>query len=118
MFSARFWSDRLMHWAMKDPAFKVELFRFVDAFPMLKSPASVHEYLVEYLTQPGVTLPPGMELGLKAGGLAKGLLSGTIEPLDRHPGRQFHRRHRRRLGPAQAGTTLAARRGLHRRLAG
>ena len=78
MFSARFWSDRLMHWAMKDPAFKVELFRFVDAFPMLKSPASVHECLVEYLTQPGVTLPPGMELGLKAGGLAKGLLSGTI----------------------------------------
>ena len=63
---------------MNDPAFKVELFRFVDAFPMLKSPASVHECLVEYLTQPGVTLPPGMELGLKAGGLAKGLLSGTI----------------------------------------
>jgi len=35
MFSSRFWSDKLMDWATKDPAFTVQLFRFVDAFPTL-----------------------------------------------------------------------------------
>ncbi len=30
------------------------------------------------LTQPGVTLPPGMDTGLRAGGVAKGLMTKTI----------------------------------------
>ena len=78
VLSRQFWSDRLMTWAMKDPAFKVQLFRFVDTFPTLRSSDAVHEHLVDYLSQPGVTLPPGLDLGLKAGGLAKGLLAGTV----------------------------------------
>ena len=48
------------------------------SFPMLHTPEQVYEYLVEYLGQPGVSLPPGIDLGLKAGGLAKGLLAKTI----------------------------------------
>ncbi|MBU4273614.1 MAG: proline dehydrogenase family protein [Planctomycetes bacterium] len=78
VFSARFWSDQLMNWSMKDPAFKIQLFRFIDVFPMLRTPALVHDYLTDYLSQPGVTLPPGMDLGLKAGGLAKGIMAKTI----------------------------------------
>ncbi|MEN6449844.1 MAG: proline dehydrogenase family protein [Thermoguttaceae bacterium] len=78
VFSSRFWSDQLMNWAMKDPAFKLQLFRFIDVFPMLRTPELVHDYLVDYLTQPGVTLPPAMGLGLKAGGLAKGIMAKTI----------------------------------------
>ena len=78
VFSARFWNDQLMNWAMKDPAFKLQLFRFIDVFPMLRTPALVHDYLTDYLSQPGVTLPPGMELGLKVGGLAKGIMAKTI----------------------------------------
>jgi RHH-type proline utilization regulon transcriptional repressor/proline dehydrogenase/delta 1-pyrroline-5-carboxylate dehydrogenase len=78
LLSTRFWSDQLMNWAMKDPAFKIQLFRFVDVFPMLDTPGKVHDYLADYLSQPGVTLPPGMDLGLKAGGLAKGVLAKTI----------------------------------------
>ncbi|NQT41155.1 MAG: hypothetical protein HQ581_26925, partial [Planctomycetes bacterium] len=78
VFSARFWSDQLMNWAMKDPAFKVQMFRFVDAFPTLASSRHIHECLNDYLSQPGVTLPPGMALGLKAGGLAKGIMAKTI----------------------------------------
>ena len=78
LFSSKFWSDQLMDWAMKDPAFKVQLFRFVDVFPMLDRPELVHNYLVDYLSQPGVTLPPGMDLGLKAGRMAKGIMSKTI----------------------------------------
>ena len=109
VFSARFWSDQLMNWAMKDPAFKVQLFRFVDVFPMLRTPALVHDYLIDYLSQPGVTLPPGMDLGLKAGGLAKGLMAKTIAGRITRHGRQLHRRRRRRLGPAHAARSSGTR---------
>ncbi len=77
-FSSRFWSDKLMDWATKDAAFKVQLFRFVDAFPMLRTPEQIHEHLIDYLTQPSVTLPAGMSLGLKAGGMMKGALASTM----------------------------------------
>ena len=78
LLSTRFWSDKLMDWAMQDHDFKVQLFRFVDAYPMLHTPEQVHEHLVDYLSQPGVTLPPGLGMGLKGGGLAKGLMTSTI----------------------------------------
>ena len=78
VLSAAFWSDKLIDWAMKDEAFKVQLFRFVDTFPMLKTPQEIHEHLSDYLSQPGVTPPPGFGLGLKAGGLMKSAFSKTV----------------------------------------
>ncbi|MCB9848638.1 MAG: hypothetical protein H6814_09520, partial [Phycisphaeraceae bacterium] len=78
LLSSKFWSDKLMDWAMQDHDFKVQLFRFVDAFPTLTTPEMVHDHLVDYLTQPGVKLPPGLGMGLKGGGLAKGLMTSTI----------------------------------------
>ncbi len=78
VLSAQFWSDQLMNWAMHDPVFKVQLFRFIDVLPMLRTPERVYEYLADYLSQPGVTLPQAMNLGLKVGGLAKGLMAKTI----------------------------------------
>jgi len=78
VFSSRFWSGQMMSWAERDPAFKVQLFRFVDVFPMLTSSESVYGCLVDYLHQEGVTLPPGMDLGLRAGRLAKGIMAKTI----------------------------------------
>ncbi len=78
LLSRAFWSDKLMDWSMKDHDFKVQLFRFVDAFPTLTTPEMVHDHLVDYLTQPGVTAPPGMDLGLRAGGVAKSLMTATI----------------------------------------
>ncbi len=74
----RFWRDPMLDWAMRDPGFKTQLFRFIDVLPMLRSPEQVHEVLVEYLGQPGVALPPGVGLGLKLGGLAKGLFARTL----------------------------------------
>ena len=47
VLSKVFWSDKLMDWSMKDEDFKVQLFRFVDAFPMLKTPDQVHDHLVD-----------------------------------------------------------------------
>jgi len=76
--STAFWSDKLMDWAMEDEEFKIQLFRFVDTFPMLVTPEQVHDHLVDYLTQPNVKLPPGLGIGLKAGGLAQGTMTKTV----------------------------------------
>ena len=72
------WSEGLMDWAMKDEAFKVQLFRFVDCFPTLKDSDAVYEHLTDYLSQPGVTPPPFVATALKAGFVAKGLVSKTM----------------------------------------
>ena len=51
--------DRLMELSTRDEKLKVELFRFVDALPALKTPESVARHLSEYLVLPDVQLPPG-----------------------------------------------------------
>lgn len=72
-------SEKLIDWATKDPAFKTQLFRFVDVFPMLENDAdAVHEHLRQYLIEPGVSLPPGLGTGLKAGGWFRHTLSRTV----------------------------------------
>ena len=38
VFNKDFWTGRMLEFAMKDPAFKVEMFRFVDVFAVLRSP--------------------------------------------------------------------------------
>ncbi|MSR17836.1 MAG: aldehyde dehydrogenase family protein [Phycisphaerales bacterium] len=78
LLSASAVSQKFMDFAMKDENFKVQLFRFVDAFPMLRTPEQVHEHLVDYMTQPGVRVPGWIELGIKAGGIAKGLFARTM----------------------------------------
>lgn len=78
VFSAQFWSDKLMDWAMKDQAFKIQFFRFIDTYPSLKTPEQIHDHLVDFMSQPGVTPPPGMELMTKAGGLAKGIFTSRM----------------------------------------
>ncbi|MCX5660460.1 MAG: proline dehydrogenase family protein [Planctomycetota bacterium] len=71
-------SDRIMDAAMADPGFKTALFRFVDVFPAMRSADQLQQHLSEYLEQPGINLPPGLRLGLKAGGLLKGAMRWTV----------------------------------------
>ena len=78
IMSAAFWSDKLMAWSMKDPDFKVQLFHFVDCFPALRTTDAIYEHLVDFMSKPGLKLPPGLDMGLKAGGLAKGLVAKTM----------------------------------------
>jgi RHH-type transcriptional regulator, proline utilization regulon repressor / proline dehydrogenase / delta 1-pyrroline-5-carboxylate dehydrogenase len=78
VLSAQFYSDALMNWSMKDQNFKVQLFRFVDAFPMLKNAEAIHDHLDDYLTQPGVTVPGPIAAALKAGALLKSVSAGMI----------------------------------------
>lgn len=78
VLSAKFYSDALMEWSMKDPQFKVQMFRFVDAFPMLRTPEAILDHLNDYLSQPGVTVPTAIGAALKAGGIMKGAAAATI----------------------------------------
>ena len=78
VLSAKFYSDALMEWSMKDPNFKVQMFRFVDAFPMLRTPEAIYDHLKDYLSQPGVTVPGVIDAAIKAGSIAKGMTSKAI----------------------------------------
>jgi RHH-type proline utilization regulon transcriptional repressor/proline dehydrogenase/delta 1-pyrroline-5-carboxylate dehydrogenase len=78
LLSAKFYSDKLINWAMKDPNFKTQLFRFVDAYPTLRTNEQVYQHVAEYLLRDDVKRPPGFDLGLKLGGFAKGAVAGTM----------------------------------------
>jgi len=88
-FGATSWSDRLMDWATRDENFKVQLFRFVDVFPTLRTSKQIYSHLMEYLTQPGVQAPRGLGLALSAGGLLKGLTADIIARQVRTMARRF-----------------------------
>ena len=54
LFTPAWWDDRLMEWTMADPAVKIQLFRFIDALPLLRTaPNSWH-----WATLPTVAILP------------------------------------------------------------
>lgn len=48
LFEGRWWSQGVINLAMKDPAFKVQLFRFIDVLPALASDQAVVKLAEEY----------------------------------------------------------------------
>jgi RHH-type transcriptional regulator, proline utilization regulon repressor / proline dehydrogenase / delta 1-pyrroline-5-carboxylate dehydrogenase len=62
VFNMSWWSDRVMDWAMSRPAFKTQLFRFVDVFPALRTNAEVARHVGEYFD--GVDVPRALDLGI------------------------------------------------------
>ncbi|MCA9537772.1 MAG: proline dehydrogenase family protein, partial [Myxococcales bacterium] len=71
IFDKAWWSGQVLEWAMRDPAFKTEMFRFVDVFPVLDSPDEVGRHIQEYLLRPGVEAPGVIKLALKGAGLGR-----------------------------------------------
>src|SRR5262245_11101319 len=51
------WDDRALNWTLSDPQVRIQLFRFIDALPALKSADSVRRHLVEYLAEAGDRVP-------------------------------------------------------------
>jgi RHH-type proline utilization regulon transcriptional repressor/proline dehydrogenase/delta 1-pyrroline-5-carboxylate dehydrogenase len=70
---------RIMEWSMKDPAFKAQLFRFVDVLPSLDSSAEIVRHLQEYLGDKAVELNPAMRTGLAAAAFAPALVAGPVK---------------------------------------
>ena len=64
-FSPRRWSNALLNQCMKDEAFKVQLFRFIDVLPALQTDDQIARLLEEYF---GKSLPmeSALQWGMKA----------------------------------------------------
>jgi RHH-type proline utilization regulon transcriptional repressor/proline dehydrogenase/delta 1-pyrroline-5-carboxylate dehydrogenase len=64
-FTPAWLDERLMGWTMADPAVKVQLFRFIDCLPLLRSPADITRHLREYFDQAGEAVPGWIHTGLR-----------------------------------------------------
>ena len=64
--SRAWWDDRLMALTMGDASVKVQLFRFIDALPALRTPAAIRGHLAEYLGEAGDRVPWFMNLAVGA----------------------------------------------------
>jgi RHH-type proline utilization regulon transcriptional repressor/proline dehydrogenase/delta 1-pyrroline-5-carboxylate dehydrogenase len=89
VFSRKGAYARAMEWAMADPAFKTQLFRFVDVLPALTSAADVVRHLQEYLGDRAVALHPALKAGLSVAGLAPALAAGPVKANVAAMARQF-----------------------------
>src|SRR5260370_29361799 len=110
LFSPRWWDDRLMGWGMRDEAVKVQLFRFVDVLPMLRSPAAIVRHLREYFAEAD-GVPGWLRLTLRllpSRGLLGRLLARTAN-------RSAERLARRFIAGADIDEALGAIAALRRR---
>ncbi len=64
IFERRWWDDRILDWAMSDESVKVQMFRFVDVLPMLKTHEQVTRHLQEYFEEVRGQLPWAVRMGL------------------------------------------------------
>src|SRR6185503_19223758 len=56
-FSRRNLTGRLLDWSMRNEALKVQLFRFVDVLPMLRTSQEIARHAYEYLASTNGALP-------------------------------------------------------------
>jgi RHH-type proline utilization regulon transcriptional repressor/proline dehydrogenase/delta 1-pyrroline-5-carboxylate dehydrogenase len=61
------WEQRILEWAMHDPVLKMQLFRFVDVLPSLRTGKEVAEHLTEYLPAALHGLPAGLDVMARFG---------------------------------------------------
>jgi len=54
------WDDKLLAWAMGNPGLRVQLFRFIDCLPSLRSKPEIASHLQEYLGDESVELPAAL----------------------------------------------------------
>lgn len=80
IFDRQFWLGKVMEWVMKDPSFKVDMFRFVDVLPTLVTDDQVAKHIREYLLRNDRDIPMLMSTALKAASfsLGKGIASAAI----------------------------------------
>jgi RHH-type transcriptional regulator, proline utilization regulon repressor / proline dehydrogenase / delta 1-pyrroline-5-carboxylate dehydrogenase len=53
--------DKLLAWAMSNPGLRVQLFRFIDTLPALRSKSEIAAHLQEYLGDESVELPAALK---------------------------------------------------------
>ncbi|MGV0027650.1 L-glutamate gamma-semialdehyde dehydrogenase [Phormidesmis priestleyi] len=55
------WDDKLLGWTMGNPNLRVQLFRFIDCLPALRSKPEIARHLQEYLGDASVELPSALK---------------------------------------------------------
>ncbi len=86
------WQAKMLEWTMDDEDFKVEMFRFVDVFPVLNDTNQVIEHLKAYFGRPEQSFGKAIRWGLAAAtstGMSGRLAAGQIERNLRNMARTF-----------------------------
>ncbi|HEY5386999.1 MAG TPA: proline dehydrogenase family protein [Thermoleophilia bacterium] len=68
LLSPERWQGEMMEWAMADERLKVEMLRFVDVFPTLRSRREMSRHLREYFARQGVAAPKVLRWGISLAG--------------------------------------------------
>lgn len=64
IFERRWWDDRILSWAMEDESVKVQMFRFIDVLPTLRSREAITRHLQEYFEEVNEHLPSAVRIAL------------------------------------------------------
>ena len=105
------WDDRLMDLTMGDHEVRVQLFRFIDAMPSMRTTEDVRRHLEEYLGEAGPRVPFWMRAAVALA--PKGSpLAGAIAGFSRSASAHMARRFIAGENPTEA---LATVRGLRRK---
>lgn len=92
VFNKDWWTGRLLDWSVKHEDFKLQLFRFVDVLPYLKTDQMLVDHIREYFSE-GEDVPVVLRLGAQSAGmggrLGMMLLSGTVRKNLESMARQF-----------------------------
>lgn len=64
IFERRWWDDRILSWAMSDESVKVQMFRFIDVLPMLRTSEAITRHLQEYFDEVRTHFPKAVRLAL------------------------------------------------------
>src|SRR5688572_27676071 len=92
LLSPGWWDDRLMALTMNDEAVKLQLFRFIDALPLLHTPEAISRHLIEYFAEAAEDLPDWAKRGMRwlpSRGWPARLLAGAARSNARRLARRF-----------------------------
>ncbi|QEM69681.1 L-glutamate gamma-semialdehyde dehydrogenase [Geobacter sp. FeAm09] len=76
LFNKGAWMGKVMDWSMQNEQFKVQMFRFVDAFPSLTTSKLLTDHIREYFGEEK-DMPPVLATGAKMAGML-GSLGGAM----------------------------------------
>ena len=80
LFNKSYWQGLILDWAMRDPSFKIDMFRLVDVLPSLSSTEQVSQHVRELLLRDGRELPSILSAAVKlaSGGFASGIAARSL----------------------------------------
>ena len=76
LFNKGAWMGKVMEWSMQNEQFKIQMFRFVDAFPSLTTSKLLTDHIREYFGEEK-DMPPVLQTGARMAGML-GSLGGAV----------------------------------------